>query len=341
MIDKMQLVANAWSFSGLSRVALRAGFIGRQTLIVLAYHRVLDIGDEECFGADPELVSATVADFEWQMRFLRDHFAPVTFRQLIDRLDRGADLPAHSVVVTFDDGHIDNYTLAFPVLRKLGLPATIFLSTGYIGSGSPFWFDRVASILRRARPGTFELKAIGYRGELTDMPSRHRASSAVLHALKRVHESTRLACLDELSSLEESQASATRSSPPFAIDWDQVREMAQSGIEFGSHTVTHPILANVDQQQLERELVESRLAIESQTGQSVEVVAYPIGKRFAYDERVIAACRSAGYRLGVSYESGVNSWPACAPFELRRIAVERYTNRAMFEALLSLPRLFV
>jgi peptidoglycan/xylan/chitin deacetylase (PgdA/CDA1 family) len=340
MVDKKQLLANAWSSSGLARISLRAGFGPRRALLVLAYHRVLDIGDEDGYPADPELVSATVADFDWQMRWLREHFSPMTFRQVIECEERGLELPDRSVIVTFDDGHIDNYTLAFPVLRSAGVPATIFLSTDYVGGRRPFWFDRVARILYRAKPGSFELKPIGYRGKLSDVHSRRLATSDVLRALKHVPESTRLACLDELGAHEDSVTASTEDPRAFAMDWDQVREMARSGIEFGSHTVSHPILANVNQAQLVQELVESRSAIETHTGRPVEVIAYPIGKRFAYDDRVIAACKDAGYRLAVSYESGVNAWPLPAPFELRRLAVERYTDRAMFESLLSLPRFF-
>ncbi len=340
MVDKKQLLARAWSSSGLARAAIRAGFGPRRALVVLAYHRILDIGDEDRFASDPELVSATVADFEWQMRFVREHFSPLTFRQVIDHQERGLELPDRSIIVTFDDGHIDNYTLAFPVLRTTGVPATIFLSTDYIGAGRPFWFDHVASILFRASEGPLELKSIGFRGELSDGRSRRFAASQVLGALKRVKESTRLACVEELGA-QAGSATATEDDPAvFAMDWAQVREMARSGIEFGSHTVSHPILANVERAQLVRELVESRKSIETHTGRPAEVIAYPIGKRFAYDEAVIGACRDAGYRLGVSYESGVNEWPLPMPFELRRLAVERYTDRTMFESLLSLPRLF-
>lgn len=340
MADKKQILANALAGSGLARAVLRAGFGSRRTLLILAYHRILDIGDEDQYAADPELVSATVTDFEWQMRFVREHFSPMTFGQLLDFHARGQEIPERSVIVTFDDGHIDNYTLAFPVLRRTEVPAVIFLSTGYIGAGRPFWFDHVASILYGAVPGPLTLRSIGYRGELTDLRSRRLATSDVLGALKRVKESARIACMEELRAYEIQTTASASESTAFAVTWDQVREMAEHGIEFGSHTISHPILANVEQSQLVHELVESRNAIESKSGRPAHVIAYPIGKKFAYDDRVISACKDAGYRLGVSYESGINAWPTASPFELRRLAVERYTDRAMFESLLTLPRLF-
>ncbi|MCP5327354.1 MAG: polysaccharide deacetylase family protein [Sinobacteraceae bacterium] len=340
MPGKKQLLAELCSRTGLARALLQLGPGSRNALVVLAYHRVLDIGDEQSFPADPELVSATVADFEWQMRFLRRHFSPITFRQAIDCLERGIALPARSVIVTFDDGHLDNYLHAFPILQSLGMPATIFLSTGYVDTRLPFWFDQVARLLYRAPPGRLDLSTIEMRIELSDIASRRRATEVILGRLKRIPESDRLSSLRELESRLDRNVVRSEDSEPFALSWSQVLEMSQSGIEFGSHTVSHPILSNLEPAQLARELGDSRRSIELHTGQPADVIAYPIGKRFAYSDSVIAACKAAGYRVGVSYESGINKWPLSSPFELRRLAIERYTDRAMFESLLTLPRIF-
>jgi len=338
--SKKEMLAAAWSRSGLARASLRFRPAPENSLLVLAYHRILDLGDEDRFIGDPELVSASTADFEWQMRFVARHFRPTTFGRVLDLEAAGLPLPPRSLIVTFDDGHADNYVNAFPILRATGVPATIFLSTDYIESESPFWFDLVARIFSVAPAGAFQLDAVPLAGTLSDVRSRRAATGQLLARLKRVSNAQRLACLAELQSRLQAPRSAIAADGPFAVAWTQVREMAASGIEFGSHTVSHPILTQLTHEELERELRDSREIIRRETGQPVDVIAYPIGKHFAFDERVKTACRDCGYRLGVSYETGVAEWPSKEQFALRRLAIERYTSRAMFESLLSLPRVF-
>ena len=320
-------------------MSLRHFGSSRCGLLVLAYHRIADMSAEDEHPGDPELVSASLADFEWQMQLVARHFQPITFRRVIECLEGGTAMPQRSLVVTFDDGHLDNYTGAFPILRSLGIPATIFLSTGYIGSQEPYWFDHVARLLAKAPSGPIQLTSVPFKAVLLDMRSRRSATEALLGLLKRVANSRRLDCLDELDRLFPSRRDGSASNEQFALSWPQVREMAAAGIEFGSHTVSHPILTQVDDVQLRRELSESREAIVAHTGQAGDIIAYPIGKRFAFDERVIRACEASGYRLGVSYETGTNPSVLSARFELKRLAVERYTNRAMFQSMLSLPGL--
>lgn len=340
MLGKKQLAAMAWSRSGLARGALRLGGGSPRQLTVLAYHRVLDVGDEDRFVGDPELVSASTADFDWQMRLVARYFRPTTFGRVLELSAAGLPLPPRSLIVTFDDGHADNYCNAFPVLRATHVPATIFVSTAYVESDTPYWFDLVARIFGAAPPGPLQLTSVPLRVTLSDAGSRRAATGQLLAQLKRVPNAQRLECLSELQSQPHWRASVPAQGGPFAMTWAQIREMSTAGIEFGSHTVTHPILTQLTRVELDRELSESREVIRRETGQPVDVVAYPIGKHFAFDQTVIDACRACGYRLGVSYETGVNAWPSDQPFALRRLAVERYTSREMFESILSLPGIF-
>ena len=116
--------------------------------------------------------------------------------------------------------------------------------------------------------------------------------------------------------------------------------MANCGIEFGSHTVTHPILTNLTDKELDFELVKSRRDIETQTGRPVHAVSYPVGGRSAFDDRVRSAANRAGYCLGLSYLPGTNRLPGLDRSGLRRQHIERYTDRAYFAAMLGLPEVF-
>jgi peptidoglycan/xylan/chitin deacetylase (PgdA/CDA1 family) len=338
---KKALLGEALGRSGLATAALKLAPSGPRGLTILAYHRILDIGDEDQFPGDPELVSASVAEFERQMRFVREHFSVLSLGEVLDLMDRRAAFPRRSLVVTFDDGHIDNYTHAFPVLKALGVPATIFLSTAYIDAPhTPFWFDRVAQLLYFAPPGPFELVQLGYAATLGNVAQRRQVTGEILNRLKLEPDTGRLAALVELEDSLSGHVPREASSRRSAMTWEEVREMGTSRIEFGSHTVSHPILSRLDEAAIHRELLASRERIRSCTGQAADSLAYPVGKVGAYDERVIRAAKACGYRIGLSYETGVNPQVQDGPFALRRLAVERYVSWGHFKAMLGWPGVF-
>jgi len=329
-----RLVAGA----GADRLALRARSGASRSLAILAYHRVIDMGPEDEFPFDPELVSAGIEDFRWQMRTLAERCTPIALSEAARRLASGEPLPPRAVAVTFDDGHRDNHTHAFPILRETAVPATIFLSTAYIGGRATFWFDRVAHLLYRTHRESIELRALDLRIELADVASRRRAAARVLAAMKEVPDARRREALEELASAAGLDGEDDPRSG--ALTWEQVREMRAGGVEFGSHTVSHPILSRVDDRMLERELGDSRREISERLGTPADLLAYPVGGESAYDERTVATARACGYRWALTYVSGVNPWPVADPYRLRRLHVERYTTRPRFAAMLAFPRLF-
>ena len=150
----------------------------------------------------------------------------------------------------------------------------------------------------------------------------------------------RLATIDELDASLDGDAdrSATVESGP--MTWRQVSEMSAAGIEIGSHSETHPILANVSDGELHHELNESKRSIESYVHRPVTAISYPVGGATAFDKRVCAAVQAAGYRFGVAYVPGTNRLNALDHFGLRRLHVERYTDRAYFASMLNLPEVF-
>jgi len=337
-LDKRELLARALALARIPGLCL--GLLGRsEQLAVLAYHRVYDMVNEDEFPYDPELVSATPEDFAWQMQFVRRHFEAISFERLIESLERDVPLPRRALIITFDDGHRDNYEHAFPVLRRLGLPATIFLSTAYISGRNTFWFDRVSYLLYRAPRGMLAMGDIAFAADLQDVRSRRVAAERLLQILKCVRNDERHEILRELERLLplDTRDDASGSG---ALNWEQVREMSAAGIEFGSHAMTHPVLTTLEDDALDWELRESRRTIEHKTGKACDVIAYPVGGLGEFDERVTAAVRHRGYKLGVSYLSGTNSMRRFEPFAIRRLHVERYTSRAYCQSMLAMPRVF-
>ncbi len=342
MPGKRELAARALSLGGLVQAlgAMRSAVF--RDLRVLAYHRVLPDLDEERYPGDIELVSALQPEFDWQMAYVAHRFRPVTCEQVISALDGGAPLPRRAVMVTFDDGFCDNFHLAWPVLQRHRLPAIFFLATDFLDRQVPFWFDRLVQLLLLLRNDRLHLEALDQTLEPSSSVATRRMQAAnLLRQLKRVPDAVRCSVMQEL----ERQANAAGvggapSADPLAspLQWQQVREMARDGMEFGSHTVTHPVLTRLGgAAPLARELGLSRQRIAHETGRSVTALAYPVGGRDAVDEQVLQATAEAGYRLAFTYQPGVNRMPAPPRLMLKRLHVERYTTRALFAAALELP----
>lgn len=340
-MGKRALLAQGMSIVGAHRVIEFARGRIQRELPILAYHRVLDIANEDAFPFDPELVSASVEGFAWQMEYVKRRYQPISFRTAIDMIDGKIEWLQRPIIITFDDGYDDNYYHAFPILASLNVPATIFVSTGYVGTGSPFWFDYVAHVLLRAPAGPVFTGNLGFELEIDRRHSSRRTGAAALvRALKRVSNRQRLQFLEEFEQHYDGIADRECFFLSRPLDWTQIREMSVAGIEFGSHTVSHPILSRLDDQELAYELTESRRTLELQLGKPAEVLAYPVGGAEEFNDSVIEAARTAGYRLGVSYMHGVNCIDQMDYFRLRRHRVERYTCPSYFSGVLSLPEVF-
>lgn len=309
-------------------------------LPILAYHRICDVSDEAQYPFDAELISTTPVEFVWQMEYVKKHFTPVTFARLIQALDGAQPLPPRPIIITFDDGFDDNYYQAFPVLKRLAMPATFFLATGYVGAVKTFWYDWLAYIVLHMPAGVLPVGANAVQ-VAADIGARRAAFKFVIEYLKRLPDAERVEILDTIERQYGAYYQGDDLTLSRTVTWEQVREMAAAGMEIGSHTVTHPILSNLSEAEIAWELTASKQQLEQMLGQAVTTIAYPVGLNFAFNARVRALSQQAGYRLGVSFETGVNRLSALPRYALRRIPIARQVDRALFAAMLSFPEVFL
>lgn len=343
MPSKRELISRGIGSLGLTQAMGTLRSAVARDLRVLAYHRVLAGYDEEAFAFDAELVSARQEEFDWQMAYVARRFQPVSCQQVADAFNSGTPLPKRAVMVTFDDGFRDNYEVAFPVLRRHGVSALFFVTTGYIDTHRIFWFDWVVHVLRRTRETRVRLDVLDLTIEVgATLADRRVGAWKLLSVLKRAPESLRLQALQQLELAASVELSAADRAQSATMSWNQVREMSQAGMEFGSHSVSHPILATMsDPAALHFELHHSKVTLERETGRPVIAFAYPVGGRGAVNARVLAAVAQSGYEFAFTYEPGVNKPSSGDRFLLKRIPVERYITRGLFAASLELPEIFV
>lgn len=337
MSKKAQLaeVCNAAGLFGLAPM-LR----NRRQFSILAYHRILDIPAN--FKFDKELVSASKRDFEWQVEYVAKHFTPVTLSELMQCISNDLDLPKGAVLITFDDGFSDNYDTAYQVLKRVGVPATFFVCTDYIGKDQPFWFDWVVYLLNNIAPGDYPIGDGAFMLSLGDGVQSERDALArrFFQYLKSVPDTTRQGAVAQLSSQCAVAVPAGGFADSRPMNWEQLREMASNGMEIGSHTKSHPVLSQLTPDELVEEVTQSKALIEAETGKTVNSLSYPVGGAAAYNDEVAAVVRDSGYLAACSYVSGANRVRGADHFALQRLHVERYVSQAMFKALLHTPRIF-
>jgi peptidoglycan/xylan/chitin deacetylase (PgdA/CDA1 family) len=312
------------------------------TVRILAYHRVLDV-EKRAFPFDHDLISASSALFRDQLRFVRDHFNVISFEDLARAEDEGRPWPERGVIITFDDGYRDNFSHAYPILRELNLPATIFVATGHIGQSSPslFWWDLVNYCMTRTTQTSVTFS------EITSAPISLRtgrkkkiAVHNILTWLKSVPEESKRSFLARYSeklgvSIPSDVADGMH------LSWDEVREMAANGISFGSHTVTHPILARVTPEQLTDEVVQSKEALERELNKPAMAFSYPVGDSHNFNQRVEKCVADAGFRYAVSYEEGIADAHISDRYALPRLHVETHDTIHEFRAKLMYPGLLL
>lgn len=306
-------------------------------LTILAYHRVMPTDALDSYPFDQELISATPAQFDSQMRYLREHLRPISLNDLIAHVEQGDPLPPNAVAVTFDDGFSDTYRYAFPILKRYGIPATIFVSTGYVESGEPFWFEFASYLVYRTPPRSLRVHD-NLLLPTGDTWTERTASLRRLHSeLKDLPNSERLSIIDDWRRryADALEHGARLHSQP--ISWAQIIKMADSGITFGSHTVSHPNLTRLSDDALHRELHDSKSILECKLQRSIETIAYPIGTPSAFNQRVITAAQTTAFKLGLTYVSGANILPIQHPFELHRHGIGLGMTSRYFRAMTSLP----
>jgi peptidoglycan/xylan/chitin deacetylase (PgdA/CDA1 family) len=202
------------------------------------------------------------------------------------------------VCITFDDGYRSTHDLALPVLKELGLPATVFIATRYL-DGTNMWNDRIIHAVRNMPQGLLELSDIGLgRHQVADQDSRERITDKLIRAAKYMPTNERQALTDRLDQLTDKASAPGPSSlqEPLMLTPDMVKTLVANGFEVGGHTVTHPILTRLEDSHAREEIVQCKQELESITGQPVRLFAYPNGKvGMDYDERHVLMAKQAGY----------------------------------------------
>jgi peptidoglycan/xylan/chitin deacetylase (PgdA/CDA1 family) len=286
-----------------SVAALALGFraASQNTVTIMGYHRVVaDLAQAETDSIYGLVVSA--GTFREHCRIMKENFDVVSLEDASDFLERGERSVLPKAVITFDDGYLDNYEQAFPILREFGLPATIFLPTTMIGGDEPlahdkaFWLAKIA--LERGIDVARYFESAGLKFAAGDSRDLLEITDCIVY-VPATQRDFIINCLETDLAIDSYPRGYK------LLNWDQVREMERGGINFGNHTATHPVLPLEDASAFVEEVFESKAILDARLEKPSVSFAYPNGR---YNAEVREQIVKAGFHHAVTTEKHVNKF---------------------------------
>jgi peptidoglycan/xylan/chitin deacetylase (PgdA/CDA1 family) len=266
------------------------------------------------------------------MRYIRANFNVFSLHEYVDMRMSGTPIPKCGVIVTFDDGYMDVYTNAFPILHHLQIPAVFFIALDFVDGSQVNWCDQIAYVLKKTSKKGLELDGLG-KFHLDTLRKRRRAVEEIVDQLSPMEAEKRRRIIHEM--ILGLDVNGHFEDPcKLYVTPKQLREMSDNGVEIGAHTLSHPNLRILDDSSLLNEVGESKRQLEQIVQKPVRMFAYPFGHKDYFDERVIDAVRQAGFYAACTTLYGSVSEDDDI-YQLKRIPMFNHDGLNVFEAKLS------
>ena len=310
---------------GLARALLSSGLASllerlhaRDSLLVLSYHR---IGNSSNDLFDSGVFSATAEELDEQVAYLKNTFSIVTPEEAIAFIDGSTQEITRRcrVLFTFDDGYLDNYKIAYPILRSHGVQGVFFLSTGIVGSCNIPWWDQIAYRIKTAHKRQFTLHYPTNYSIDIDKNGAEKSIQTILKFYKMPINQDSARFMRELAEAAEGEE-PPRNLRRF-LDWNEARKMIAGGMTIGSHAHSHQILSRMTAEMQQEELSKSRVILNQKLGIDVQALAYPVGHRDSFSELTQTLAQASGYRCAFSHHGGANIQGNISPFDVKRAKI--------------------
>ena len=300
-------------------------------VLCLNYHRIGD-GSRSVF--DRGVWSADGDVFDGHVRCLKSHFDVVTPPDLPDILRRGK---GRYVLLTFDDGYLDNYRVAFPILKTHGVLATFFVATGFLDDPHLAWWDEIAWMVRTSRKHRIEANPWLSTQVVFDEPDREVAIRVLLSAYKLMPTNSNEAYLEFLAEATGSGRYGPAHGDRTWMTWAMLREMRAAGMLVGGHTVNHPVLARLAPERQWEEISACGERLEHELGEPMRYFSYPVGNRSSFNTHTRACLKKAGVQYAFSYYGGVCTFDEWDDLDVRRVGIVSDMGPDWMRAIVTLP----
>lgn len=301
-------VAGTAYYSGLLDlyIQFRDRCPAQHRLFMVGYHAVVEQAERAiAAGMMPQqLISKSL--FEKEIDQIATQFDFLSIDQAVDFLEGKRHLKRDSVVITFDDGYRGIYDNAYPILKKKGVPAIFYVCTDYVGTARFFDHDRLFYLIQRAMNASLPIEGLLLQRDVPLDSANPITQGSPLAVTRRLLEICSKMELDAFMRLLQEKLDVVEADFPSdgaIVGWDAVKEMAQEGMTFGSHTASHCLLTQVDAKVVLEELRLSKEVLEARLQQKVDHLAYPDGRVSPF---VVEAARACGYRSACTTAQSVN-----------------------------------
>jgi|TARA_R110001599_G_scaffold211664_1_gene409212 peptidoglycan/xylan/chitin deacetylase (PgdA/CDA1 family) len=296
------------------------------------FHR---IGDAEKCKYDPNVFSCNADDLEKHLSFIKHNFEIIDQKHFIDLVNNGQVVNKKLAYITFDDGYLDNYELAFPILSSMNIPATFFVATGLIESKVIPWWDEISWHIKQSNLNELRLpswnKTIVLSGKTIN-----KSIQVVLSQFK----STPIPIEAQLLELREITGLVLSNYVSEFLSWENIAEMDSAGMTIGAHSHSHRIFSSLSAKELSHELSHAKMLLEDKLTSKVLSISYPVGNASTYNKYMFDEIESQGYQLAFSFRYFINQEVSTNKFQLGRFSISEPFNEIRFmELCLNAPTL--
>lgn len=299
----------------------------RRQLLVLMYHR---------FSREPHPYKISAGEFAAHLEYLSKHNRVLSLSEAVENLKNEKPLPPNAAVITIDDGYADAYDVAFPILKKFEMPAVVYAVTNFLDEKCWLWTDLMRYILHETKAANLNVEIENGKkieAKLNGGIDKPELAALINRRLKLLTDERKDLKIKEIAEKLKVKIPELPTRDYAPMTWAQAAEMDANAVNIESHTVSHPILTNINQSRLDEELINSKRRLEEKLNRKIEHFCYPNGNLNA---NVRQSVEKAGYNSAVTTDYGFNGRQA-NKFTLNRIdaasPIEKFAQSASgFEA---------
>jgi len=325
-------ISTLYDISGFSKK------IHNGNLLILTYHRILPQAEIGTSLVQPGMYVENNT-FKKHIKFLKKNYDIISFHEYFNRNTKNDwDIEKQYCIISFDDGWRDNYTYAFPILKRHSIPATVFPAADFVGTTDMFWPERFATIFEQSEKMQFDdyyqllIQAANYAQLKSVIPLKYLKNKSgcskqlnfnfLVEIIKTNHPDLIFKFLEKADALFKIRPSTQR----LILNWEEIKEMSDNGISFGSHGCTHRILTYLSPKEIRQELVKSKMILSEKKIDYVPVFSYPNG---SYNRNILEAVLKCGYKAAVTTKYGItNLFRPIDQASLNRIGVHNDISKS-------------
>jgi peptidoglycan/xylan/chitin deacetylase (PgdA/CDA1 family) len=285
-------------------------------LFCFNYHR---IGEPTQDLFDPNVFSCNEAVFEEHLKFYKSNFDVITIDELNALSNTKKRLNDRFALITFDDGYIDNYTLAYPLLKKNNVPAVFFIATDFIEKHIIPWWDEIAYLLQVSNQKSVKLN--NWETPVSLSSPKGKYVKEVLQRIKLDSSKTMNEKIINLKLALKLEADYFTPHKDLFMNWDMLNEMQNNEMIIGSQSCSHSIMSHLSVEEQKYEAKHSMNILSNKMGKDITCFAYPVGGESAFTSVTEQILEECGYTLGFSFIPGINRSLNENSFHLKRFSV--------------------